>query len=679
MTEDESLRGEFEKHFICEDGTSIAASYPEQVCYKNDEGEWVDIDNSLSENSGRIENQNQDLSVSFAKNADDKEMVKLDNGDIGISWNLKYAKSEAETEKKTVVSSSIGSFFKKLFKIEEEAQHDDDMEMIIDNEIDANGSVIEFENTNKDVSDSLTENEKFMSAENIESNVVYSNVFSDTVDASYTVLPGRIKENIILNEKTDITSYSMNVICESLTATVTQDNSVEFTDVDGNIQYIIQTPYMFDEIYELSYNIRIEVTEADDGFKVTFYPDLNWHNSDDRIYPITIDPSVRSDTVKSNYSDTYIYQGSTASSSRALEERLRVGIYDGKKYKALWKANSLPSLSNNAIINSAEFNLRLPSVTTTSRPFSVYRINSSWESNTVTWAQSGEMTYTLLQSNVARNTQGNSVVFNVKETVKGWYNGSANNGFIFRYTDESFTNPDYNVFYSSDNTTSTAYMPYLYINYDNVLKKTYTNEHQRTANASYNRNAAASYAYQYGDYNSTTEYDTPNYYSTANSYGSGNGFNCTNFVSQCLHAGGMIYLGTSSTRTEDSTWRYDTLAWKYYASYTWGGADNFARHWGHDDIGTGMQRAYMTIVYANARYALAEWSYIKSVMNNGDVIQLADSSGIYHTMILYNYSNENYDMYYAQHTKNLINQSLKELLQKHENDAHIKIIFHIMK
>ena len=34
-----------------------------------------------------------------------------------------------------------------------------------------------------------------------------------------------------------------------------------------------------------------------------------------------------------------------------------------------------------------------------------------------------------------------------------------------RYTSESTTDPDYNVFYSSDNTTSTSYMPYLSITY----------------------------------------------------------------------------------------------------------------------------------------------------------------------------------------------------------------------
>ena len=75
---------------------------------------------------------------------------------------------------------------------------------------------------------------------------------------------------------------------------------------------------------------------------------------------------------------------------------------------------------------------------------------------------------TLLASNVARNTSSNTVTFsgtNVTDTVRGWYNTGVNNGFMIRYTDETKINPDFNVAYSSDNTTSTAYMPYLTITY----------------------------------------------------------------------------------------------------------------------------------------------------------------------------------------------------------------------
>ncbi len=40
LYEDETKRGEFEKHYICSDGSYVAATYPEQVCYLDEDGIW---------------------------------------------------------------------------------------------------------------------------------------------------------------------------------------------------------------------------------------------------------------------------------------------------------------------------------------------------------------------------------------------------------------------------------------------------------------------------------------------------------------------------------------------------------------------------------------------------------------------------------------------------------------
>lgn len=49
VAEVESLRGEFEKHFINEDGSYVAVSYGYPIHYEDEDGAWQEIDNTLEE------------------------------------------------------------------------------------------------------------------------------------------------------------------------------------------------------------------------------------------------------------------------------------------------------------------------------------------------------------------------------------------------------------------------------------------------------------------------------------------------------------------------------------------------------------------------------------------------------------------------------------------------------
>lgn len=243
VKEDVSLRGEYEKHFICKDGSYIAASYQEPVCYMDDKGNWVNVDNSLVENNGRLENKSSQLHVSFAKNANDEEMIRLSNNSAQLSWNLSFSENDSESIDMKNTASKI---------VELEPQE----------------SKVKY--IRKSASDeSLIESEKQLLCENLSSAVTYPNL-NKSMEAQYTVFSNRIKENIVLNEKTNLTSYSMNIKCDGLTPTLTENNEIEFIDEDGNIQYCIQTPYMYDGLYELSYDIKIVISEAENGYKITF-------------------------------------------------------------------------------------------------------------------------------------------------------------------------------------------------------------------------------------------------------------------------------------------------------------------------------------------------------------------------------------------------------------------------
>ena len=49
VAEEDSLRGEREKHFRMSDGSYIAVSYNDSIHYQDDSGSWKEIDNRLTE------------------------------------------------------------------------------------------------------------------------------------------------------------------------------------------------------------------------------------------------------------------------------------------------------------------------------------------------------------------------------------------------------------------------------------------------------------------------------------------------------------------------------------------------------------------------------------------------------------------------------------------------------
>ncbi len=94
VSEDESLRGEYEKHFLCEDGSYVAVSYNTPVNFLDEDGEWQEIDNTLEEDvdengNATLKNKNGLMDVEFAQNAaDENKLVKVESDGYEVSWSV---------------------------------------------------------------------------------------------------------------------------------------------------------------------------------------------------------------------------------------------------------------------------------------------------------------------------------------------------------------------------------------------------------------------------------------------------------------------------------------------------------------------------------------------------------------------------------------------------------------
>ena len=489
VSEDITKRGENEKHFLCEDGSYIAVAYADAVHEKNAQNEWIEIDNTLVSENNRIENNSESFHTSFSETANpvavlsanagellsnnvadnsESQLVSIESGEHRLSWSLSAAsmlntQQAGQLQQQGCVLENTSNDSPVLYQSEQfigalPAKH------LYQHSL---SSLSEAEIKNNINSQQEETNYQKTIVIKAVSSVLYQNAFGDKVDLQYTVAPGKIKEDVILRENSAFHSYTMNVDTNGLTAVKSENNTVEFLKTDGTSVFIIQTPYMYDSADECSYDIDIIIEQTGNIASITYTPDSNWINSGERVYPITIDPSVQavSSLNRSSISDTYVHEGNGSCCSGinpSTHDRLYIGRKGNRIHRAYFKINTLPTIVSGSYINQAEVYAQCYNGTTTSKPFSINKVTSSWNDSTLGW--SPQPASTDIQGGVERNTNYNVIQFNnCRAAIASLYNGNmANNGFMIHYTSE--TDNDYNSIYSYEN-ANTSGCPYMVIYY----------------------------------------------------------------------------------------------------------------------------------------------------------------------------------------------------------------------
>lgn len=126
----------------------------------------------------------------------------------------------------------------------------------------------------------------------------------------------------------------------------------------------------------------------------------------------------------------------------------------------------------------------------------------------------------------------------------------------------------------------------------------------------------------------------------------GDNADCANFVSQCLHAGGMQMTDNGNPKSTGSWYSYGTVADVSKVSSTWRGANMFRWYW---------------VDRAKNSYRLYNYQDVFDKAKFGDVISLCHSDGVaYHTMIVVGRKSKNKDLLLAAHSYDTIDAKLSE-------------------
>ena len=369
------LREENVKHFRLSDGSYLAAQYNSPVHILDEYGQWQDIDNSLSESGG--EYSNASASVKFAKKiTGNHTLFTLHDGDTKITLSLIDA-----------VKGTVGS---------------------VKNNSDA---------------EETTKLQKMINLEKLSSSIMYKDILDGT-DLEYVVYSKNVKENIIVKEKKDSYSYTFDLKLNGLTPTLTESGDILLTDdLTGEVKYTIPAPVVFDsnKCYAPDGVAEYSLTHTNgERYVLEISVNAEWMNAQERAFPVTVDPTVKSDSM---VSDTYIDIASPTTPN-SESDTLLVKSDPNALCQAYLKFLNLPNVPLGSYITHAELFFTATPVTSEASYVGVYEVMSNWFPN-LTWEQydqnNGSGKLNSIPIDYALIDESGPISFDLTEFLSKWY------------------------------------------------------------------------------------------------------------------------------------------------------------------------------------------------------------------------------------------------------------------
>ena len=165
----------------------------------------------------------------------------------------------------------------------------------------------------------------------------------------------------------------------NLDAVLDEKGQIILSDTStGNIEYIIPAPTACDAngVFADNSLVFYSLTNGGSGkYSLSVTVDAAWMNSDDRAYPVVIDPPIS--VPISSVTDLDICSSNADRSSPKDST-----MYVSSAWHGYWKTASLPYIPDSAYIASAQISLR--STSTTGDYIGAYQVLTDWDS-TLTW------------------------------------------------------------------------------------------------------------------------------------------------------------------------------------------------------------------------------------------------------------------------------------------------------
>lgn len=434
------LREESVKHFLCDDGSYIAATYAEPVHY-NENGVWKEIDNRLILNSNKLSASGEPtyttragLAVSIPQNFADGQKITAENKGYEISFGIKADQAGVAIGRGASVvavdelMSNVGA--------QVSAAPQSVSSVVADAELTAD--VIEERNA------------ELMVVENQAGAVQYRNILPST-NLEYAVTSSSVKESIVVREPQSEYKYYFDMDLDGLTPVENNDGSISLTESGDTANEIfwIEAPYMYDANNDESFAVTMSLTEVEGKYVLAVEADKDWINAADRAFPVVIDPTLH--LSGTNIDDAFVISGLQMNSLRRGKE-LRVGRNLTNLTRTYMKIKMPVNISAQSVIQEATLKLKKASYfqalgqsDVNINTYLFCRGKISWDFDTLEWGNQpyGYANNTFrwydddMLDSVPANKQTETYSFNILNAVKRWIATGDNRGIALVSSEET--------------------------------------------------------------------------------------------------------------------------------------------------------------------------------------------------------------------------------------------------
>ena len=443
-----TMRSQYEKHFDNHDGTKTAYVYTSPIHYLEN-GEWVDIDNTLVKNeNSTYTNAHNSMNVMLAPQAvartstenSSEHLMSISYDRYGLSMNLL-----ADQNDKDGAVSTCPSYI-------EVCSNDDQL----------NGKNA-FEDTD------LNPNMKSIMKSKT-STARYKSVFNGC-DMYYSIKPASVQEDIVIYDET-VLQYPLTYYVESknLEFILCDDSSIECLDESGDIIFYIPAPLVRDlgddKVYSGMVDVSIE--EYDEGHILSFIPNSTFSSYGELNYPLSICQTVYiydyiyTETFSEGSPNSHVYYNGT----------VKVGGNYGDRYAALVAIPNSMIFSNDYItITDAKLNLYFRS--SDSNIGEMLRVSALTSSYMPWW--SSISWYDLVDVQIFEPSLLCYNSLDVTQIICAWQNYYRSNGSVGKYPYGTVLYPHtMNCKLYQIDSDSGVYTPYYTISYNTDSTYTFT-------------------------------------------------------------------------------------------------------------------------------------------------------------------------------------------------------------